>query len=88
MSAYHYKLTCKLACGCEVERRSAIEGEEQPSGETIITELLSFLVDTADLIAHDAHTERGNEVVNIELRTMVGPLPENWPPPGTIALDS
>jgi hypothetical protein len=78
MSLYHIRVTSKLACGCTVESALELPEDEAPSGEAIVVALVNQITDPEylGLLVNDHHVARGNERLTIELKTMVGPLPE------------
>ncbi len=77
MSAYHHQVKVELGCGCALEFREELPDGVDPSGRTSIIVLLhTIMEDTVlDFCTDDMHVERGQEKVDISIRTKVGPIP-------------
>lgn len=76
---YHVRVETTFACGCNVASAIELPVGMEPDGQVIAIALLTQVTDSdyLSLIADDRHVEHGNERVTIELRTMVGPIPED-----------
>lgn len=77
---HHIQCELEMGCGCRVEHRVGLDGDE-PCGWETYTALLTFLLTplVGELCLHDEHSDRGQETLTVRVRTKVGPVPREVP---------
>lgn len=71
MTEYAHTVDFRMACGCRAKYKMAVEGE--PSSESIYDALMGVLQsdEVMTMLVTDDHTQKGNEKIDIEVRTKV-----------------
>jgi hypothetical protein len=75
---YHHKVTIKLACGCQFDQYIQLAEGVEPDGPNAYASLLSAIMHpqvAEEVCIHD-HTDRGQETIDVSVRTKVGPIPD------------